>query len=165
MESVILTLTGSFAPLQKNPGDRAKKIFALQEVTRYTLAAELQSQVSRIASNTDSRQPSQSSYMSASVWILETTLSLLNAEQIDQNVSEPVNIWQNIRAFFSIGPSSFSEYYYWYALLDCATQVGRIIEKEKIPPGFANKMREIIKKSEIPSLRWKAVSPTLINIS
>lgn len=92
-------------------------------------------------------------------------MSLLDAEQIDQNVSEPAHTWQNILAFFSLGPSSFNEYYYWYALLDCATQVGRIVEKGKIPQGLVNKVREIIRKSKSSSIRWKAVSSTSTNVS
>jgi hypothetical protein len=123
------------------------------------LVAELQSQIGKIVPNIDHQQPNVNCYMSASVWILKTILSLLNAEKIDKNVSEPADILQNIRAFFSRGPPSFSVYHYWYALLDCATQVGRIIEKENIPPGFAEKIREIIKKSTSASIRLKAVSP------
>lgn len=162
VESVINTLTESFGPLQRNPGERSKKIFALQEVTRYTLVAELQSQIGRIEPNINHQQPNMNRYTSAAVWILKTILSLLAAERIDQNISEPANILQNIRAFFSVGPPSFSDYYYWYALLDCAAQIGRIVEKENIPAGFAVKMREIVQESKSTSIRWKAVSRILL---
>lgn len=49
-------------------------------------------------------------------------------------------------------------YFYLYGLLDCATQLGRILPYDRVKDEFKNKMMAIIRRSEEESYQWKAVS-------
>ena len=100
-------------------------------------------------------------------WILERILSLLNKENLEESVTHPATAWNSLLAFFDRGPPCFSEYYYVYGLLDCATQLARILESGMVPLPFEQKMWKLIQSSRGPSLRWKAVcnpSPAGIHI-
>ena len=92
-------------------------------------------------------------------WILKRILSRLRAyEHFEKNISHPVGAWELVRAFVGRGPPDFSDYYYIYGLLDCASQLARILNNDLVPPEFKERMKRIILKSRDPSFRWKAVS-------
>jgi hypothetical protein len=128
-------------------------------MTRITLAFDLYTKVSKGALSDADRKRFYvlDSPQSLATWILERILSLLNDDQIEGNVYRPDRARQHILAFFSHGPPCFGDYYYLYGLLDCATQLGRILEKDMVSSFFVERMRKIIRKSKDPSLRWKAV--------
>jgi hypothetical protein len=128
-------------------------------MTRITLAFDLYTKVVKSAPSDADRKRCYvlDSPQSLATWILERILSLLNDEQIEGNVCHPDIAWQHFLAFFNRGPPCFGDYYYLYGLLDCATQLGRILEKDMVPWLFVERMQKIIRKSKDPSLRWKAV--------
>ena len=165
LQLIIQTLNDSFRPLCQVPKKRSDTIFVLQEITRITLAFDLYTKVVKSAPSAD--QPQHNALGSPRTlvkWILERILLLLSDEQIEENASHPATAWNHFLAFFNRGPPCFSDYYYLYGLLDCATQLGRILEKAMLPSSFEEKMREIIQKSKDPSLRWKAVRISSLHV-
>jgi hypothetical protein len=89
--------------------------------------------------------------------ILERILLLLSNDFIEEKVSQPTNAWRNFLAFTDRGPPCFNDYFYLYGLLDCATQLGRIVDKNAISLIFEERVRKIVKNSKDSSIRWKAV--------
>jgi hypothetical protein len=158
VQSIIQTLDESFRPLCRVPEKRSDAIFVLQEITRITLASDLYAKIVKSAPGANRRNCNAlGSPRTLATWILERILSLLNSEQIEENVSHPATAWNHFLAFINRGPPCFGDYYYLYGLLDCATQLGRILERGMVPSSFEERMRKIIQKSKDPSLRWKAV--------
>jgi hypothetical protein len=131
----------------------------LQEVTRIALAFQLRSQVIKSLKVADSGLDSSDlgllSLLATS--ILERILVLLNNDCIEERVSQPTNAWRNFLAIADRGPPCFNDYYHLYGLLDCATQLGRIVDKNDISAPFEERVRKIVKNSKDSSIRWKAV--------
>jgi len=125
------------------------------------LAFDLHSKVVKAMVSNDHRRLSDLDFPPTlaplTAWILKRLLSLLNTQIIEENISQPSNTWKNFLAFVNRGPPCFNDYYYLYGLLDCATQLGRILYETAVPHEFEERMREIVKKSKDASLRWKAV--------
>ena len=158
LSETIQTLSDVFTPLSDGRDERYEALFVLQEITRIILAFDLCTEAVDNSPTTKlgdiyALDPVQD----LATWILERILSLLNRfEQFERNVSHPAAAWQHFIAFFDRGPLRFGDYYYLYGLLDCATQLGKILEEAPSP--FEDRMREIVRSSKDPSLRWKAVS-------
>jgi hypothetical protein len=125
------------------------------------LAFDLRSKVVKTVVSNDQRRSSDldfpPTFATLTVWILERLLLLLKTQTIEENISQPSNTWKNFLTFVNRGPPCFNDYYYLYGLLDCATQLGRILDETTVPLEFEERMREIVKKSKDASLRWKAV--------
>ena len=138
---------------------RSEAVFVLQELTRITLASDLYTKIVKSSSSTAGRRRSDAldPPQALATEILERILCLLNDDYINENVYQPTTTWERFLAFFNRGPPCLGKYYYLYGLLDCATQLGRILENSMVPRSFAERMREIVQRSRDPSLRWKAV--------
>jgi len=153
LRDLITALDKSIQPLYQTPQQDYKIVFVLQELTRFTLALDLHTKIynSKLGDKTASAPK-------VAVWVLKKILESLDKETQEDKVSQPKDAWKNFLAFWGNQPPRFSDYYYLYGLLDCATQLGRIIDRGMLPAGFEERMQKIIRNSIAPTLRWKAVS-------
>jgi len=153
LKDLISALDKSFQPLYEAPQEPYKILFVLQELTRLTLALGLHTKICNPGLGDKT-----ASAPKLAVWVLKKILKSLDKKTQEGGVSQPKDAWEIFLAFWGRQPPRFSDYYYLYGLLDCATQLGRIIDHEMLPAGFEERMQKIIRNSIAPTLRWKAVS-------
>jgi hypothetical protein len=157
VSDAILGLDESLQQLGARPDEHAADLFALQGLTRRTIALGLHTKVveGREAA-TDSKSPQR-----VSLWILEQILMVLNKTEMEKDVSSPAYLVKDFYAAAGRNAPSFNKYHFLYGLLDCSTQLARML----LPPEpyakqldrFQQRMARIIENSEDRSLRWKAV--------
>ena len=88
-------------------------------------------------------------------------LNLRENESFESNVHPRHRYLDQISALLNHGPAGLDKYHYFYGLLDCASQLGRIIDPKRYPAGVEERMRQIIERTQSngeASFRWKAVS-------
>ena len=64
-------------------------------------------------------------------------------------------------AFFSLGPPSLDQGYYYWGLLDCVSQLAAVSEPQMLgqgSDGLLKRVEDLIFDSVVPEFRWKAVS-------
>ena len=71
--------------------------------------------------------------------------------------------WHKALAFFSQGPPSLDQGYYYYGLLDCVSQLAAVSEPQMLgqgtrEQGLLKRVEDLIFHSVVPEFRWKAVS-------
>ena len=93
---------------------------------------------------------------------LDEILSLLPASDALARISPPGDLWGDFLAFLNRGPRDFDEYFYVYGLLDCATQLARIVQQSRIPAELQSRMRRVVVENRANlGFRWKAVGRAL----
>jgi hypothetical protein len=132
----------------------------LHELARMALAMELKARVIINLTGADKHKEAiyEFEYKALGSWILNTILSLLEEDRLEEYVTHPTTAFQDFRAFVGRGPPSFGEYHYLYGLLDCATQIGRIMKGEAVGKALLDRIRRIVTSETDPGIRWKAVS-------
>ncbi|KAI9861443.1 MAG: hypothetical protein M1813_005340 [Trichoglossum hirsutum] len=145
LQSLIEALDRAFRPLCESPDRRFEALFGLQELTRVTLALYLYQDV--VGSSTT--EPGD-----LARWILERILSIVKDDPFEKAVSP---MWEYLSALANIGPPSIDRYFYLYGLLDCATQLGKVVDSDRVPQPLILRMEEIIENSTEDSFRWKAL--------
>ncbi|KAI9771280.1 MAG: hypothetical protein M1840_002250 [Geoglossum simile] len=148
LDSLRETLDGTFRPLCEHPDRQFETLFGLQELTRVTLALYLYENV--VGSSTTG--PGD-----LAGWILKRILSVVKDDPFETTVSCPSPRWEYLLAYLNRGPPSADKYFYLYGLLDCATQLGRVIGRDRVPPQLIVRMEGIIENSTEDSFRWKAL--------
>ena len=66
--------------------------------------------------------------------------------------------WHKALAFFSQGPPSLDQGYYYYGLLDCVSQLAAVSLPQMMGQGLVKRVEGLIFDSMVPEFRWKAVS-------
>ena len=69
--------------------------------------------------------------------------------------------WHKALAFFSQGPPSLDQGYYYWGLLDCVSQLAAVSEPQMLGQGsggLLKRVEDLIFDSVVPEFRWKAVS-------
>ncbi len=161
MQSLIGILDDTFRPLFERQDERYEALFGLQELTRVTLAAYLYNKV--VASPAADNQDEEDRPGYLAEWIMQRILKILSEyDQFETNVSCPSTKWEYLIAFLNRGPPSFDKYFYLYGLLDCATQLGRVVDHDRTPQPLRERMERIVRDSKDDSFRWKAVSISAI---
>jgi hypothetical protein len=153
-------LDESLQQLGARPDKRAKDLFALQGLTRRTIALGLHTKVIEGREGVvDSKSPQR-----LSLWILEHILMVLDKTEMEKDVSSPADLGKNFRAAAGRNAPSFNKYHFLYGLLDCGTQLARMLLPGMVPEPYAEqldrfqqRMARIIENSKDRSLRWKAV--------
>jgi hypothetical protein len=162
------SLDQSFQQLGARPDKHAKDLFALQGVTRRTVALGLHTKV------IEGREGAVVSELPQrlSLWILEHILMVLNKPEMEREVSSPANLVKDFCAVAGRNAPSFNRYHFLYGLLDCSTQLARMLLPGLVPEPYAEqldrfqqRMVRIIENSAERSLRWKAVRVARIYIT
>lgn len=144
--------------MSPSPDERYATLFRLQEISRIALAFHRYARVSSICHSPVEINISDASQTDATRILKKILARLRMYGRFEENVSRPPYKVDLFRAFLNRGPPHFSAYYYIYGLLDCAAQLARILDGDRIPQAFEHTMEQIIAKSKEPSFRWKAVS-------
>jgi hypothetical protein len=153
-------LDESLQQLGARPDKHAKVLFALQGLTRRTIALGLHTKVIEGREwAVDSKLPQL-----VSLWILEDILMVLNETDMEKDVSSPAYLVKDFYAAAGRNAPTFNEYHFLYGLLDCSTQLARMLFPGIVPElyveqldRFQQRMARIIENSKDRSLRWKAV--------
>ena len=66
--------------------------------------------------------------------------------------------WHKALAFFSQGPPSLDQGYYYYGLLDCVSQLAAVSEPQMLTSKLLKRVEDLMLDSVVPEFRWKAVS-------
>jgi hypothetical protein len=90
-------------------------------------------------------------------------VKLKRHNQFETTVCRRSSFWEYLHIICDRGPPAMDSYFYLYGLLDCATQLGRILPYDEIKDEFKSKMMTIIRRSEEESYQWKAVSSRVRN--
>ena len=151
-------------PLWQHPKDEYQALFLLQELTRKTVALHLVAKVKKMSSRIDGNGKAIASLalessMGLAVAVLDQILvELKKHNRFETTIRRPSSIWEYFLAIRNRTTPAMDTYFYLYGLLDCATQLGRILPHDRIKDEFKSKMMAIIRGSEEESYRWKAVS-------
>jgi hypothetical protein len=154
-------------PLCLIPNPQYQDLFEVQDLTRILTAFHFYCLV--VSQSTEHGQgpaSNSSPILDCSRNLANSTLGhilkLLDQNQdLEKTASPPPPIWEQMLAFFNRGPPDFNRYFYLYGLLDCATQIARIIPLESVEKHLTSRMQLIIQSSKEPTYRWKAVGHTL----
>ena len=166
LQSTVVSVDGALRPLWRRPGDFAKSLFNLQELTHLTIALNVGAKVSVSSSEHNLQEVEQatpedilrhSRDLARSI-LGKVLLTLDELGNFELDVFPWSSYMEYFRAFLSHGPRRMDTYFYICGLLDCATQLTRILPLKDIPPNFTSRMRQVIGQSREPSFRWKAVS-------
>jgi hypothetical protein len=137
----------------------------LQELTRKTVALHLVAKVKEMSERIDENGKAiasaalRSSLDLAAVILDQILVELEKYDHFETTTRPRSSCWEYFRAILcDRGPPAMDTYFYLYGLLDCATQLSRILSYDRIKDEFKSKMMTIIRKSEEESYRWKAVS-------
>jgi hypothetical protein len=149
-------------PLRLRPNEEYKALFLLQELTRKTVALHLVAKAKKMSERIDENgkaiaSAAFESSMDLAVAILDQILVELNSH-FETTIRRRSSFGECFLAIRDRGPPAMDTYFYLYGLLDCATQLGRILPYDRIKDEFKSKMMTIIRTSEEESYRWKAVS-------
>ena len=89
---------------------------------------------------------------------------VLDKTEMEKDVSSPADLGKDFRAAAGRNATSFNKYHFLYGLLDCSTQLARMLLPGMVPEPYAEqldrfqqRMARIIENSKDRSLRWKAV--------
>jgi hypothetical protein len=154
-------------PLWLSPNQQYQDLFEVQELTRILTAFDFYGRVvSQSAKNDQDPASNSSPILDCSRNLAKSALGhilkLLDQNQdFERTASPPPAIWEQILAFLRRGPPDFNRYFYLYGLLDCATQIARIIPLESVEKDLTSRMKLIIQSSKEPTFRWKAVGLAL----
>jgi hypothetical protein len=97
---------------------------------------------------------------------------VLNKPEMEREVSSPANLVKDFCAVAGRNAPSFNRYHFLYGLLDCSTQLARMLLPGLVPEPYAEqldrfqqRMVRIIENSAERSLRWKAVRVARVYIT
>ena len=96
----------------------------------------------------------------ALVVVVTSLLDQLNGILTAENGKFPPELakrWHKTSAFFSRGPPFLDQGWFYYGLLDCASQLAAVSEPQMLG-GLLDKVEALIFDSVVPEFRWKAVS-------
>ena len=97
----------------------------------------------------------------AVVVIVTSLLDQVNGILAAENGKFPPDLakrWHKTSAFFSRGPPSLDQGWFYYGLLDCVSQLAAVSEPRMLGQGLVNRVETLIFDSVVPEFRWKAVS-------
>ncbi|KAH8597739.1 hypothetical protein B0O99DRAFT_592299 [Bisporella sp. PMI_857] len=165
VHDAIRSLDESFQQLGARPDKYAKDLFTLQGLTRRTIALGLHTKVIEGREGTvDSESPQR-----LALWILEYILMVLDNTETEKGVSSPAYWIKDFCAAAGRNAPSFNGYHFLYGLLDCSTQLARMLLPGMVPEScieqldrFQQTMVRIIENSKDRSLRWKAIEFLLL---
>jgi hypothetical protein len=136
----------------------------LQELTRKTVALHLVAKVKKMSDRIDEKgkviaSAALSTSLDLAAAILDQILAELKGhDQFETTIRRRSSLWDYFHVICDRGPPAMDTYFYLYGLLDCATQLSRILSYDQIKDEFKVKMMTIIRQSGEESYRWKAVS-------
>ncbi|KAI9751514.1 MAG: hypothetical protein M1815_001085 [Lichina confinis] len=157
LHAIVKVVDESLKPLWEAPDERYKNVFVVLLLTRVALALQLYADVHL------DREPAETSVARRSAQdvaarALDEILSLLPASDALARISPPGDLWGDFLAFLNRGPRDFDEYFYVYGLLDCATQLARIVQQSRIPAELQSRMRRVVVENRANlGFRWKAI--------
>ncbi|KAI9800304.1 MAG: hypothetical protein M1833_003418 [Piccolia ochrophora] len=168
LNSALTTLDRTLRPLWENPDERFQGLFSLQKLTRITISLNVYAKAS-MNYTASSGAPDVKSHANYSYtqevarWLLGRISIIFDVyPDFERRISPPKAYREYFLAFISRG-LSFDSYFYLYGLLDCATQLTKVLGQDQIPKQFKARMRQIIKNSKDDSFRWKAIEFLLSN--
>ncbi|KAH8679923.1 hypothetical protein BGZ60DRAFT_561433 [Tricladium varicosporioides] len=169
VHSSIVKLDSSFQKLCSSPNDQPSALFNIQEITRIILAFDLHATFVATAAHGDGGLSNERPAQRLALYTLGKILKLLGKGQNEVDAVSPARAWQNVLAMFNRDPPSFGEYHYFYGLVDCASQLARILQPTLMPQdsrmalrAFEDRMKTVITTVREQSLRWKAIEFLLI---
>lgn len=151
-------------PLWLRPNEEYQALFLLQELTRKTVTLHLVAKVKKMSERIGENgkaiaSAALESSMDLAVAILDQILvELKRHNHFETTIRRRSSFGEYFLAIRDRGPPEMDTYFYLYGLLDCATQLGRILPYGRIKDEFKSKMMTIIRRSKEESYRWKAVS-------
>jgi hypothetical protein len=157
-------LKNALRPLRRRPNGEYQVLFTLQQLTRKTVALHLVAKVKEMCERIDGSgkeiaSAALRSSLDLAAAILDQILVALNQHNdFETTICPRSSLWEYCLAICDRGPPAMDTYFYLYGLLDCATQLGRILSYDRIQGKFKSRMMTIIRRSTEESYRWKAVS-------
>jgi hypothetical protein len=133
-------------------------------MTRKTMALHLVAEVMTMSNRIGEKGKSiASAALTSSLNLAAAVLDQISVElkrhnQFETTICRRSSFWEYFRVICDRGPPAMDSYFYLYGLLDCMTQLGRILPYDNIKDEFKSKIMTIIRRSEEESYRWKAVS-------
>ena len=162
-------IDSALKPLWRRPNEEYQALFILQELTRKTVALHLVAKVKKMSDRIDENGKAIASValsfsLDLAAAILDQILvELKRHNQFEITIRRRSSFWEYLSMISDRGPPAMDTYFYLYGLLDCATQLGRILPYDRVKGEFKSKMMTIIWRSEEESYQWKAVSYSVRN--
>ncbi|MCJ1473207.1 hypothetical protein MMC13_001858, partial [Lambiella insularis] len=152
-------LQEALRPLWIPQNDLLQDLCSLQELTRIAAAHAFHHQVT--AQSDESK--SMNGAHTLAILVLEKIQSIFS-----QNRDWVITVQRQsryhdfVQLLFNRGPSGLGRYFYYYGLLDCASQLSSILPGA-LSMQFRQEMNVIIMTSHEPSFRWKALEVLIRN--
>ncbi|KAH0537561.1 hypothetical protein FGG08_005660 [Glutinoglossum americanum] len=136
----------------RNPQPRYQVLLGLQDLTRAAVAINLKAKLAK-----------DDTLWAFSIKMARRTLrellnTLGNAAELEATPlpSAAQGYWEQFLAIVNRGSPGLNKYFYFYGLLDCAAQLGRILHPDELPAEMKLRMMRLLLGSKVPQFRWKA---------
>ena len=155
MPSTLDRLRQVLRPLWRTPNELFQALCTLHELTRITVAFQFYANVVALSDEAAHLGMIQE----LATIILAKILSILDDNPGFEDGVRPRTRYQEyFVSFFNTGPSNLDRFLYFYGLLDCVSQLSKILNLDGFAPRLSKRMKRIVASSQEPSYRWKAVS-------
>ncbi|KAH0565496.1 hypothetical protein GP486_001105 [Trichoglossum hirsutum] len=137
----------------RDPQPRHQVLLGLQDLTRAAVAINFKAKYTK-----DDRLWAFSIKM-AKRTLRELLNTLGNASGLEATppLSVAQGYWEKLLAILNRGSPGLNKYFYFFGLLDCAAQLGRILDSDDLPSEMKLGMKKLFLESNVPQLRWKAI--------
>ena len=158
-------LDTALQPLWITPNKQYEALFTLQALARLATASYLVADVKTSCTDLDDIARGHAfKALDRSHGVVDLVLGkilteLKRDEAFERKFTHTLPHQDYLLVMLNRGPPNMDSYFYYYGLLDCATQLARIIPNSKITRELRLRMERIIWHSREDSYCWKAVSP------
>jgi hypothetical protein len=163
--NILEDLDHALQPLWITSDKRYEALFTLQALTRLATSSYLVAQVKTSCTDLDDTarshafKPLDRSHQVVELVLRKILTELKRDEVFERKVKYKSPHRDFLLAMINRGPPNMDFFFYYYGILDCGTQLARIIPNEKIASELRLRMERIICHSREDSYCWKAVSP------
>ena len=100
----------------------------------------------------------------AAALVVSTLLDKLEDILAKEDESNPPKLggqWPRTLATCQRGPPDLDRGWYFYGVLDCASQLTSLVDPKTLRKGLVDRIEQLLFESKTPEYRWKAVSVPL----
>ena len=146
------------SPLWRTSNELFQALCTLHEVTRITVALQFYANVVALSDESAYLTIIQCSQELATIILAKILTIFDDHPRFEDGVRPRTKYQEYFVSFFNTGPSNLDPFLYFYGLLDCVSQLSKILSLDRFCPTLSKRMKRIVASSQEPSYRWKAVS-------
>jgi hypothetical protein len=137
--------------LRQRPQTKYEALYGLHECTRLVTSLTRESTL----------EPGKTQVRQAATIIVSALLDKLEDILVKEDESNPPKLggqWPRVLATCQLGPPDLDRGWYFWGVLDCASQLTSLVDPRTLGSGIVKKVERLLFESKTSEYRWKAVS-------